>query len=256
MMTSVLTFGPSQNATIWSRELARQGVRTGMRITRYEPRLAELVNFCEQSPDWIYFTGHYIGGHLFNYFPREPTAGIHFHADHVRVHAPDGQRVLQKGRGFHLHMARNKVIMFGACSVCHDDHNQIPELRALFDNPLILAYARSSVWRTNRLMFTGKRFNPQGKMVKFHRHMDFFDQLAKGDIRDPEHVRKSWLRAVIAMIKTPARQTFFRAVDPDGREWKVEDGEMVQGRDFASLAARPTLPDMGEAPALQPIPLQ
>lgn len=251
MITSILTLTPSKNARIWSKELAKLGVRTGIKITEYEPSLDRLVAFFGQSPNWIYFTGHYLNGHLRNYFPRSATAGVYFYRDRVQVHAPDGTRTLYKDRGFNAHRAKTKVIMFGGCSVCHDESNQIPELRELFGNPLILGYARGSVWRTNREMFSGVEFNRHGQVKRRHKHVDFFDQVGKGKADDLEHVREAWLRAVIRMIENPGKQTLFRAIDPDGTEWKVVRGKIRKGRSFAKSAARP---EPTELPALHPIP--
>ncbi len=237
MNSTVLTFGPSRNARIWNRELARLGVSNGAAIMQDGPRMQTMVEFFRTPSNWVYFSGHHSSAHLRNRVSSlSSTAGVRFFRNRVEVYSqgPRGTRIertLQKSQGFRMHTATPQVLFWGGCNVCAE-RRTIQVIRSLFNNPLILGYAASSGWKITHKMFTGRHIGPGGEPIRrLQGSTDFFNELSTGSLGDVEHVRNAWLRTARANYRGKWRSKF-RAIDPTGQEWLPGKKERKEGREF------------------------
>lgn len=217
IQSSVLSFyGNNKNAQIFLDELESLGVAKGLTIMKPEPRLQEMITFFRTQTHWVYFAGHHISGHFFNRMGNT-NAGFRFYSDRVEVYAPDGEQTLTKPVDFQLHFPKPQVLLWTGCNVC-SDHDIIRTIRTLFESPLILGYAGSSVWRFTRKVFTGTHYGPGGVLMPKRNHeTDFFEELSQNPITDLEHVRDCWINvARNSFPGGPNIRAKFKAIDPDG----------------------------------------
>jgi hypothetical protein len=64
---------------------------------------------------------------------------------------------------------------------------------------------------------------------------NFFDYL-EDTKQDAEAVRNAWMQASLAGHGGTSNEGTFRAIDPDGQEWKIAKKEIVQGRKIPVLS--------------------
>ena len=221
VQTSILSLGIRRDAITWKEGCKSVGLSTAKAITDPRPTLDELEHFFKSSPDWIYFGGHFGGGILSN---EDGTTDIEFDKDRVTLTlsptpASHSETIFQKHSGnFGLHK-KCKVMLWGGCSVCSSESN-VRNLRELFNNPLILGFAGLTGWRIVDALLGGG-------FIKNH----FFTRI-KGKTHDLSHVRDAWLRTALYGWGGTKLETRFRAIAPNGQEWKLANKAIVKGRTF------------------------
>jgi len=221
VQTGILSLGTRGDAITWKEGCESVGLSAATVITNPRPTLDELESFFKSSPDWIYFGGHFGGGILSN---EDGTIDLEFDKDRVTLTlnptpASHNTTVLQKhSANFGLHK-KCKVMLWGGCSVCSSESN-IRNLRKLFNNPLILGFAGLTGWRIVDAVLGGGFI-----------HNHFFSRI-KERTHDLSHVRDAWLKTALYGWGGTKLETRFRAIAPNGQEWRLANKAIVKGRTF------------------------
>jgi hypothetical protein len=203
---STLDISVDDDAKLWEQGCAKLGMTSEHSVIKPSPTLAELTQFFNGSPNWIYISGHFAPVTLYN-----DAAGVDFASDRVTLLAGSESNELRKSSTeFQLHESAT-VLIFGACSVLRDT-STIRIMRQLFDNPLILGYAATCGSAMNIAMVT-----------------EFFKQVQSA-YADQETIMNSWLEAMDHYYGGGENESRFRAVSPAGQEWQIKDSKIIRGR--------------------------
>ena len=211
---ATLDLGNPTDGKTWERGCQSLGMLPEGSVLANLPSIESLVRIFAGEPDWFYLSGHYAGLSLFS----EQGVSIDFAPNQVTLTVGESTKVLRKGEEFKVHRYCS-VVAWGGCSACSRG-SDIRTIRSLFDNPTILGYSDSTGWKINDAMLGGG-------FIRKH----FFANLGVGPLFTSKAVVRAWLTAAAAGYDK-SMQKMFRAVDEDGQEWKLENGEVVLGRRF------------------------
>jgi hypothetical protein len=214
---STLALGTRQDAATWEKGCTGVGIGSLTSLRKSTPDMAELKSFFAETPDWLYFGGHFAGLTLFNedrYNNRAGAVSIHFEDDHVEIKI-DGtiERLNKADDTFQLY--RNAVvILWGGCSVC-DTTYTMKTLRNLFYPHVLLGFSGSTgVAMVDAMLGNG-----------FIKTKHFFDNVS-GKTADLDAVTKAWMTAAQTGYGSGPMADRFRAIDFDGQGWKLEGGKI------------------------------
>jgi hypothetical protein len=217
--SGVLALGERKDAVSFEAGCERLDIEVASSIRSGQPTRAQLEGFLAASPHWLFLAGHFADRTLFN---DAKNVRLGFHADHVALQlGNDPVTTLTKGTdafGLDEHL---EVVIWGGCDVA-TSHAVVEDLRQLFGEHLLLGFAGVTGWQVTNAMFGGGAFT-QNHL--FHRILD-------GGM-DAASVRDAWMKMAQFGWADSTLGTRFRAVDPDGQEWKLTDGQITTGRKFA-----------------------
>lgn len=210
--TATLSLGTREDAKYWSEQSAGQlGYAKGVTVAKPAPTLAEIKSFFASSNEWLFIAGHFTT-YLYN---QDASIQIRFKADRVVVTHGGTDTELIKGSDFKQN-SKVKVIFWGGCSV-HEDSTIVANLRALFDNPMMIGWRGTTGWEVLYAVMGGyNNDNPK---------KDFFDRV-KADPSSELQVRTSWLDAADATIwgaapSPPPFRERFSVIGSDGQEHRL-----------------------------------
>ena len=216
---ATLSLGTRQDAATWNKGCEARGFGQSVSIRKPKPTLAEISSVFTSSADWLYFGGHYSGGTLYN---EDETVRLGFEADRVEVKIDGTEHEIGKNVSdsvFNLDMS-SLVILWGGCSVCSGS-GSIMAMRKLFGPHTLLGFVGSTGWEIVDAMLGA------GFLKKGH----FFDNLGVG-IPTADKAAEAWMAAAKAGYGGVPMESKFRAIDMSGQEFKLESGEIVEGRKF------------------------
>lgn len=217
MSAGILSLGTRRDATTFEKGCAGLGLKARLPIKKPNPTMAELESFFAGPARWLFFGGHFGGRTLSN---EQGNVEIRFESDHVKATVDDAKAQLhKKGSAFRLH-EDCVVVLWGGCSVC-TDADTVRTLRTLFGEHVLLGFAGLTGWRMVDALLGG------GFIKKEH----FFDRLSPGKL-EPAAIRDAWMRTARRGYGGGDLEGRFRAVDPDGQEWRLTGGKIVRGRKF------------------------
>ena len=241
--TGVLSLGPNRAANSWTDGCNSLGIKVlPPNINREAPTLDELLTFFKSSPDWIYFAGHHLDNYLYGFqmsvrveFDEDKVTLFTDRAPLVKGRNPEWKEtVLEKGTDkFKLDVSQNLVVLWGGCSVCSDRHpERITSLFSLFGPHVLLGFSDMCGIDMVDVLLGGKATIEDGGTWTVKKN--FFANL-QDTKKDAEAVRNAWLQAAVAAHGGTALVDRFRAIDPDGQEWKITKKEIVKGRKIPVL---------------------
>ena len=216
--TAILELGNPRDANAWERGCQSLGIGNAVEpIKTMRPSLDALLKFLKSTPDWIFFSGHFLPTQLYD---DGNTTSLVFAASQVTVTAGKETRIVKKGEDAFGLDRQCKVVVWGGCSVC-GYKGSVDTLRSLFGPHLLLGYSESTGFAITEAMLGG------GFIKKGH----FFDNV-KGHETDSPKIRDAWLQAAINGYRggssTPGKldERMFRAIDPDGKQWWAAGGKI------------------------------
>jgi len=216
-ITGILSLGTRRDASTWEEGCGALGIKARLPIKSANPSVADLKTFFAGKGGWFFFGGHFGGRTLSN---ERGDVEVRFDAKEVRITAAGTKLVLSKAtHEFSLH-EECAVVLWGGCSVCGDP-DTVETLRTLFGPHLLLGFAGLTGWRVVDAMLGG------GFMKKGH----FFDRLEPGRL-DAVTVRDAWMGAALQGYGGGDIEGRFRAVDPEGQEWKLVKKKINRGRKY------------------------
>lgn len=180
--------------------------------------MGELRAFFKSKPDWIFMAGHFGDLQLSN---EDGSVKVTFAADGVTLAAAGEIALLKKGSEDFSLDANCKVVLWGGCSVCSDDMT-IRTMRTLFGPHILLGFKGLTGWKMVDAMLGGG-FIGAGK--------HFFDRVIGKD-SDAADVCDAWMETAKFGYGGSNNESKFRAINPDGLEWKLQKGEIKPGRRF------------------------
>jgi len=245
--TGVLSLGPNRVANTWKNGCKELGIDVlPPFINKEAPTVDELLAFLRTSPDWIYFAGHHLGNELFS---EHMSVRIGFEKDKVALftgglpkakggsYDPKKTTIERDSSQFMLNVSNNLVILWGGCSVC-SDHNTLlmTDLFSLFGPHVLLGFGgMTGIDMVDVLLGGGATVKDTG--ASWSLKANFFANL-KDTKKDAEAVRNAWMQAALAGHGGTETEGVFRAIDPDGQEWKIKNKKIVRGRQIPVLSAR------------------
>ncbi len=242
--TGVLSLGPNRVANTWADGCKGLGIPVlPPFINKEAPTLDELLTFFGTSPDWIYFAGHHLGNELFS---EKMSARIDFEKDKItlftgglptakgRPYEPTKTTIDRDSSQFMLNMSDNLVVLWGGCSVCSDQHTQLlTDLFSLFGAHVLLGFAgMCGINMVDVLLGGSAPDKDTGNSWSLKKN--FFANL-QDSTKDAEAVRDAWMQAALVGHGGTEIEGSFRAIDPDGQEWKVAKNKIVKGRKIPVL---------------------
>ena len=243
--TGVLSLGPNRAANTWANGCKGLGISAlPPLINKEAPTLDELLAFFGTSPDWIYFAGHHLGNELYS---EHMSARIDFDKDKVtlftgglpkakgRPYKPTTTTIQKDSSQFKLAVSKNLVVLWGGCSVCSEQHTQLlTDLFSLFGPHVLLGFGgMTGIDMVDVLLGGSASDKATGKSWSLKKN--FFTYL-KDTKQDAEAVRNAWLQAAMEGHGGTKLEGTFRAIDPDGQEWKIVNKEIVRGRKIPVLS--------------------
>lgn len=216
--TGILSLGTRKDATTWEKGCKNLGLDTPHPIKKGSPTMNELRAFFKSEPQWVFLAGHFGDLTLCN---EEQSVTVTFATDGVTLAVEDETTVLRKGTEDFSLDANCRVVLWGGCSVCSDERT-IRTMRTLFGPHVLLGFAG----RIGRKMVDAML---GGGFIGAGRH--FFDRVAGKD-GDEVSVRDAWMETAKFGYGGGKVEWQVRAIDPDGREWKIQKGQIKPGRRF------------------------
>lgn len=215
--SAILSLGTRGDASTWEKGCKALGFSVPTPIKKPSPTMKELKSFFKSQPHWIFFGGHFSGMELYN---EKDSVSIAFREKSVKLRVDKTTAILKSRKaGFDLEK-KCEVVLWGGCSVCSGEAT-IRTMRQLFGPHLLLGFAGLTGWKIVNAMLGGG-------FIKSPDH--FFDRV-KGHEDDPVAIRDAWMEtAKYYYDYTNGKVNRFRAVDPDGQEWKLEKGVIKRGR--------------------------
>ena len=212
---STLDLGNPTDAKTWEAGCRSLGMEVEDSVMSSSPGTERLKDFFFGQPDWVYLSGHFAGGDLWG----EDGDTITFAADHVVIDSGGVQTRLPQENGFMMSKYCGLVI-WGGCSACSSAAS-IRAIRSLFINPTILGYAGSTGWKINDAMLGGGFIRPH-----------FFANLRASGAGpySSATIVKAWMEAAKWGYGGGGMESMFRAIDVNGQESKLVNGEIVLGR--------------------------
>lgn len=212
---STLDLGNPTDAKSWEAGCRSLGMQAEDSVMTSSPGTARLKDFFFGQPDWVYFSGHFAGGDLWG----DGGDTVSFASGHVVISSGGTETKLLPDQGFAMYKYCSLVI-WGGCSACSSP-STIRNIRELFANPTILGYAGSTGWKINDAMLGGGFIRPH-----------FFANLrasGPGPYNSATLVN-AWMDAAKWGYGGSAMESLFRAIDADGRESRLSNGQVVSGR--------------------------
>jgi len=242
--TGVLSLGPNRVAQTWADGCKGLGMSVlPPLINKAVPTVDELLTFFGTSPDWIYFAGH----HLENYLYGEGMkVRIVFEKDKVVIMTDPSlpakgppkwkeTPIAKDSSQFKLGGSGNLVILWGGCSVCSDGKHQVmTDLFSLFGPHVLLGFAGMTGIDMVDVLLGGSATDKTTEKP-WSLKTNFFDRL-KDTKQDAEAVRNAWMQTALEGHGGTQLEGIFRAIDPDGQEWKIEKKKIVPGRKIPVLS--------------------
>lgn len=220
-VVGVLSLGTRADAGSWRRGCEALGMRAVAPVRKARPKLAELKAFFLTEPLWIYFGGHFYGSNLTNDCElndeEDCAVKVAFNDEGAKLRALKRYATLTRdARTFRVH-ERCRVMLWGGCNVCTDE-DTLRMLMNLFNRPLLLGFAgTTTAGIVNAVLAPGRE--PAQR---------FFGRIA--DMNDLVQVRDAWLAAALHVYGQKPIAARFRAIDPDGQEWRLSKGAIITGR--------------------------
>lgn len=212
---ATLSLGKRRDAGTWEKGCRELGFSSGVSLRKDRPTLVELKDFFKSSPTWVYFGGHFGSNNLYNHYD---DVKVYFEADRVAIAIDTAAIVNLDKRTPDFQLERNlEVTLWGGCDVFTREET-IRNIRHLFDNPLILGFKGT----TGRLLVDAVL---GGSKIRDH----FFKRIGN-DKADLVAVRNAWLETAIFEYGGGEYEDNFRALDPNGQEWKLRNKKIVAGR--------------------------
>lgn len=216
LSTAIISLGTRKDATTWENGCKKLSISASLPIKKPKPTLDELKAVFKLKPNWLYFGGHFGGLELSN---DADDVTIDFSAKSVAIEVDKETAELKKGSADFGFDASCQVVLWGGCSVCEGE-DTIRAMRALFGEHVLLGFAGLTGWKIVDAML-GAGF------IKEPNH--FFARVA-GKETDPVAVRDAWMNAAKSGYGGDENEDKFRAIDPNGQEWKLSKGKIVRGR--------------------------
>jgi hypothetical protein len=216
--TGILSLGIRRDATTWENGCKGLGFDTPNPIKKGSPTLSELRAFFKSKPEWIFLAGHFGDLELSN---EDGSVTATFDTDGVRLAVSGATALLKKGSEDFSLDANCKVVLWGGCSVCSREMT-IRTMRTLFGPHVLLGFMGTTSWEMVDAMLGGG-------FIRAGNH--FFDRVAGKD-DNAAGVRDAWMETAKSGYGETKAEPKFRAIDPDGREWKLQKGEIRPGRSF------------------------
>lgn len=217
LYTGILSLGTRQDATAWQNGCRNLGIGTSVTpITTPNPTMTTLKSFFVSSSHWLFLAGHYAGT-LYN---DAGSVEISFLDGGVDIDAAGESAQLRRADcTFSLHETCS-LILWGGCSVLGRP-NDVRTMRRLFNQPLMLGFAGLTGWRIVNAML-GADFIPANRA--------FFSRISNPG--DAAEVRDAWMETALWGYGGGTMEDLFRAVDPDGQEWKLSKKQIVKGTTY------------------------
>jgi hypothetical protein len=243
--TGVLSLGPNRVANTWADGCKGLGIAVlPPFINKEAPTLDELLAFFGTSPDWIYFAGHHLENELYS---ERMSVRLAFEKDKItlmtgglprakgRPYDPKKTTIEKDSNQFMLDVSNNLVILWGGCSVCSDYNTRlITDLFSLFGPHVLLGFGgMTGIDMVDVLLGGSATVKDTGTSWSLQKN--FFVNL-KDTKKDAEAVRNAWMQAALAGHGGTKNEGTFRAIDPDGQEWKIANKEIVRGRKIPVLS--------------------
>lgn len=243
--TGVLSLGPNRVANTWANGCKGLGIDVLPPFINQEaPTLDDLLLFFRTSPDWIYFAGHHLGNQLHS---ERMSVRLEFEKDKIKLftgglptakgrpYEPKQTTIERDSNQFRLHVSNNLVILWGGCSVCSDHNTQpLTDLFSLFGPHVLLGFGgMTGIDMADVLLGGSATVKDKGKSWSLQQN--FFANL-KDTKKDAEAVRDAWMEAALAGHGGTEIEGTFRAIDPEGQEWKIAKKKIVRGRKIPILS--------------------
>jgi hypothetical protein len=243
--TGVLSLGPNRVANTWADGCKGLGIDVlPPFINKQAPTLDELLAFFATSPDWIYFAGHHLDNELYS---EHLSVRLAFEKDKItlmtgglptakgRPYNPKKTTIEKNSSQFKLGVSKNLVILWGGCSVCSERNTRLlTDLFSLFGSHVLLGFGGMTGIDMADVLLGGRATDKEtGKSWSLKK--SFFGYL-KDTKQDAEAVRNAWMQAALAGHGGSEIEGIFRAIDPDGQEWKIAHNKIVRGRKIPVLS--------------------
>lgn len=242
--TGVLSLGPNRVANTWADGCKGLGIAVlPPFINKEAPTMEELFAFFGTSADWIYFAGHHGGNELYS---EHMSVRILFEKDKVTLmtggvptvkggrYTPKKTTIAKDSNEFKLDVSNELVILWGGCSVCSPNNTRLlTDLFSLFGPHVLLGFGGMTGIDMVDVLLGGSATDKEtGKSWSVQKN--FFANL-EDTKKDAEAVRNAWMQAAQAGHGGSKIEGVFRAIDPDGQEWKLENNKIVRGRQIPVL---------------------
>ena len=215
--TSILSLGTRKDATTWQNGCQAANINVLNSIKKPAPTIANLKAFFKGTPHWLFFAGHFGQNSLAN---EDDSVNIIFSDDSIKlITGSVDVEIKKESPDFKLN-TNCEVILWGGCSVC-SSKNTIEIMRKLFGKHVLLGFAGLTGWKIVDAMLGGG-------FITNH----FFKRL-NGKISNSVAVRDAWMETARYGYGGGSIENRFRAIDPDGQEWKLSNKKIVKGRKFS-----------------------
>lgn len=221
LKAAVFSMGRRKDAVTWKNGCRNLGYDVPNAIRESNPSIEKAKLFFKMKSQWIYFGGHSGGDDISN---EKVDSTVRFSETSVELDFKDESIVtLNKGTADFQMDYDCQVILWGGCSGC-THRESVEMLRILFGSPVILGTAGTNGWELMDAML-GNAFFSGKKRDFFHR--------VKSDPANLTLVVDSWMKAALwGYGKKPSMAKKLRAIDHEGREFKIVNNKIVKGRKF------------------------
>ncbi len=233
MKTSILELGSVLDANAWQQGCKDLGIDVLSSIKTPLPTMQQMKVFFSQSPDWLFMSGHSDRNTFSNNFG---TLGISFESNHIILSRLAGagqdwqnEKILYNNVAeFRLNL-NCKLMVWTGCSLFKDNQARanLPLLKKLFKNPVILGFADQTGAQRSKYMLSGRG-------SEYSRPKESFFHRVKGSIEDPVALRDAWMESGLYHFGGIREQeSTIRALDPDGQEWQIVGKKIQKGAKYA-----------------------
>jgi len=210
---SMLVLGSRGDARTWIAGCESLGMsRVPGLVRKPRPSRTELKAFFAESPDWMFFGGHFFNDKLTNdrYLEQMHDTAVvcEFERDKVYVRSHRKSANLRKGTSV-LGIDRNcKVTFWGGCNVA-SEITTVQMLMQLLGPHLLIGFSD-----------TTSPFLMSAVIGKATNQGDFFAKLqAKLNPMDPAAVKDAWFEAMLASKDARLARRRYAVFDAGGQEW-------------------------------------
>jgi hypothetical protein len=249
MDTAILSLDGNPAAETW-----KDGCKKlGLGVASFSNGVAsdhQLTTFFKSSGEWVFLAGHHLWGSLhpkppkldysFMMYNAPGTATLYFYSGRVRLEVGKGKDVktqVVRGDNWAEFSLQCKVMLMCGCSIIPDENHPYPnglaDIFALFGPHLLLGLKGSTGWKMFNYLLGGETPGVPKPLAD-----NFFAKL-KGETQNVESIRNAWLGAGAAGYHDPkqtktttAQEAQVIAVDPDGQQWHLKQGELEKGSKF------------------------
>ena len=222
---ATLCLGTRRDAGTWEEGCRQLGYQVVVSVRSPNPTDEELREFFKCDAEWLYFGGHFNAGALYNHARQERQPGglaIQFTGEDVCVFRDEVfQYRLIKTGGFRLHESA-WLILWGGCSTLATA-GSVRTLRRLFNDHTALGFNGKTSWEVVNSLLGGGSIQPGHFFNRFRAYG--YESISMGE----RAARMSWMEAGQAGYGGKALEDRIRAVDWDGKSWKLFRGQIVPG---------------------------